>query len=144
MPPFRTLAVPDLLLDEMIEHAFAESPVECCGLLAGHARDGVGVVTARFAIANELGSPTEYRTDARDLFRAFRAMREGGLELMAIYHSHPLSAPVPSRRDLDQNTYGESVAHVIIGLFPEPAVRVWWLGESDYRAVTLDVTSPGL
>ena len=30
------------------------------------------------------------------------------LDLLAVYHSHPTSEPVPSRRDVDENTYGES------------------------------------
>lgn len=134
MPPFTALAVPDWLLEEVISHARAEVPRECCGLLTGVVADGVGTVTARFAIRNELQSQTDYLTDARDMFAAFRAMRAGGLELLAIYHSHPTSAPVPSARDLDRNTYGESVVHVIVGLSgAEPEVRGWWLGDGGYR-----------
>lgn len=138
MPPFTALAIPDVLLEEMIAHARAEAPLECCGLLAGTIADGVGNVTARFAIRNELQSPTDYLTDARDMFAAFRAMRAGGLELLAIYHSHPTSAPIPSARDLDRNTYGESVVHVIVGLGgAEPEVRGWWLGDGTYREAQL-------
>lgn len=134
MPPFTRLAVPDALLEEVIAHARADAPIECCGLLAGHIAGGMGVVTARFAIANELRSPTDYRTDARGMLGAFRAMRERGLELLAIYHSHPTSAPVPSRRDIDGNTYGESVIHLIVGLGgAEPDVRGWRLTEEGYQ-----------
>ncbi|HEY1190209.1 MAG TPA: Mov34/MPN/PAD-1 family protein, partial [Gemmata sp.] len=85
MPPFTALAIPDVLLDEVIAHARTEAPLECCGLLAGIISDGVGRVSVRFAIRNELQSPTDYRTDARGMFEAFRAMRAGGLELLAIY-----------------------------------------------------------
>ena len=61
-------------------------------------------------------------------------MRAGGLELLAVYHSHPTSAPVPSARDLAGNTYGESVVHLIIGLAgAEPEVRAWWLADATYR-----------
>ena len=42
-------------------------------------------------------------------------MRTNGTELLAIYHSHPTSEPVPSRRDVEENTYGESVVHLIVG-----------------------------
>src|SRR4051812_29697627 len=105
MPPFTALEIPDLLCEEVIEHARAEAPLECCGLLAGVITDGVGTVTTRFTIRNELQSPTDYLTEARGMFEASRAMRTGGLELLAIYHSHPTSAPVPSTRDLERNTY---------------------------------------
>jgi proteasome lid subunit RPN8/RPN11 len=143
MAPFTRLAIPDTLVAGVIAHAQAEAPNECCGLLAGHIEGGAGFATTRFPIKNALGSPTEYETDARDLFAAFRAMRERGLELLAVYHSHPASEPVPSRRDVERNTYGETVAHLIVGLGgPEPTVRAWWLGQRGYREVGLAVTRP--
>ena len=143
MPPFAALAIPDALLEEVIAHARAEAPLECCGLLAGRIADGVGLVTARFPIRNELQSPTDYLTNARDMFAAFRAMRASELELLAIYHSHPTSAPVPSARDLDRNTYGESVVHLIVGLgSAEPEVRGWWLGAQVREAALNSAREP--
>lgn len=140
---FARLHVPDLLLEEVIEHARTEAPLECCGLLAGHVRDGDGVATTRYPITNAARSATEYATEPRDMLRAFRDMRERGTELLAIYHSHPTSEPVPSRRDLAHNTYGESVVHIIVSLAPsEPPVRAWWLGESAFREAELHVTQP--
>ena len=140
MPPFTRLTISDLLLEEVIAHARRDLPNECCGLLAGHISEGVGVVTTRFTIGNDAASPTGYETNARDLLAAFWAMRERGLELLAIYHSHPTSEPVPSRRDLERNTYGESVVHLIVGLAEsEPAVRVWWLAENGSREADFTV-----
>jgi proteasome lid subunit RPN8/RPN11 len=99
------------------------------------------MVTARYPITNTARSATEYATDARDMLRAFRDMREAGTELLAIYHSHPESEPVPSRRDIDRNTYGDSVVHLIVSLAgPEPEVRAWWLTEDGFREASLVVT----
>ena len=140
MASFTRLPVPDLLLEEVIEHAREAVPLECCGLLAGRIADGVGVVATRFTIGNDAASATEYETNARDLLAAFRAMRASELELLAIYHSHPTSAAVPSVRDIDRNTYGESVVHLIVGLDRAvPDVRAWWLAESSYREARLEV-----
>lgn len=134
MPPFTRLVIPDLLLEEVIDHARREQPLECCGLLAGHIADGIGTVTTRFELGNDAASATEYQSNARDMLFAFRAMRERGLELLAIYHSHPTSDPVPSRRDIECNTYGETAAHVIVGLASAaPVVKTWWLTETGYR-----------
>jgi proteasome lid subunit RPN8/RPN11 len=142
MPPFTRLTIPDLLLDEVIAHARESAPVECCGLLAGRIENGVGVATVRFTIGNDLHSATRYETNARDLLAAFRAMRKDDLDLLAIYHSHPGSEPVPSRRDVEENTYGQSVVHLIVGLAGEkPAVRVWWLTEAGYREAEWEVDS---
>lgn len=135
---FARLVVPDLLLEELFSHARAEAPLECCGLLAGHIRDGVGIATIPYAITNAARSATEYETDARDMLSAFRAMRESGIELLAIYHSHPASEPVPSCRDIDRNTYGESVIHLIVSLAgAEPEARAWWLSETSFREAEL-------
>jgi proteasome lid subunit RPN8/RPN11 len=139
---FRLLSIPDLLLAEVIEHARATAPLECCGLLAGHITEGVGVVTARYPIENDAARSTEYSTNARQLLFAFRSMREHGTELLAIYHSHPASHPIPSRRDVENNTYGESAVHLIVGLAdPEPEVRAWWLTEKGYRAAEFAAVS---
>jgi len=131
MPPFQQLLIPAPILAEAIDHARSELPRECCGLLAG-TRDGR--VVRRFPIRNDRMSETEYATNPRDLLDAMKAMRADGLEPLAIYHSHPASAPIPSKKDVADNTWGETVVHLIVGLAgPEPQVRAWWLGEYEFR-----------
>ena len=137
---FSRLTIPASLLEEVIAHARRDLPNECCGLLAGRILEGTGIVAARFAIGNDAASPTEYATNARDLLAAFRAMRSDGTELLAIYHSHPTSEAVPSRHDIERNTYGESVVHLIVGLVGTETVRAWWLAEAGYREVPLEIT----
>jgi proteasome lid subunit RPN8/RPN11 len=134
MPPFARLVILDGLLDSVIAHARREIPNECCGLLAGMISEGVGYALMRAPIRNDLASPTAYLTNAADLFTAFRAMRPKGEEVLAIYHSHPATEPIPSRRDVEENTYGETVVHLIVGLAGEqPDVRAWWLTEGGFR-----------
>lgn len=133
MPAFR-LIIPRPLLDAVIAHARAQLPNECCGLLAGTIEGDLGRVTQHFPIRNDLASPTEYLTNPRDLLDAMKASRAAGTEVLAVYHSHPASPPVPSRKDIERNTWGETAVHVIIGLGgEEPVVRAWWLGEKEYR-----------
>jgi proteasome lid subunit RPN8/RPN11 len=134
MTPFRRLIIPDALLARVIEHAWAELPKECCGLLAGLIADGDGYAIERATIRNDRASPTGYLTNAHDLFAAYREMRATGTEVLAVYHSHPTSNPVPSRRDVAENTYGETVVHLIVSLSDsEPEVRAWWISESGFR-----------
>jgi proteasome lid subunit RPN8/RPN11 len=141
MPLFNRLEIPAPILEEIIAHGRGELPSECCGLLAGRISNDVGIATTRFTIGNDEASPREYLSNPRDMFSAFRAMRERGLELLAIYHSHPTSDPVPSSRDIEQNTYGESVVHLIVGLAcPQPTVRAWLLMEMGYREVEWGVS----
>lgn len=142
MPPFKTLSVPASLLAELIAQARAALPNECCGFLAGRIENDVGIAITRYAIRNTHASPTRYLTEPVDVFAAFRAMRQSGEELLAVYHSHPTSAPVPSRRDIEENTYGETAVHLIVGhIDREPMVRAWWLHPTSYEEATISVAS---
>lgn len=141
MKPFTRITMPELLLAQMIGHARSATPNECCGLIAGVISDGVGVAKERFGVRNDADSPSAFWTNAEDMLSAFRQMRAENLELLAVYHSHPSGGPTPSKRDVDENTYGESVVHLIVGLTDRPAqVRGWWLGGGESRPVTISTT----
>lgn len=108
--------------------------MECCGLLAGVIQpDGTAIVTHYFPLVNELASTSRFRSEPRSMFNAVKAMRAAGVEVLAVYHSHPAGAAVPSRTDLEQN-YSEDVVNLIVGLGgPEPELRAWWLSADGYR-----------
>jgi [CysO sulfur-carrier protein]-S-L-cysteine hydrolase len=127
------LEVPADLLTAMVKQAQMELPNECCGLLAGTVQGGTGRITRCYPLVNEAASPVEFVGAARGLLDAFKDMRRLNLDLLAVYHSHPTSAPVPSRKDLERNYYGEEAACVIISLAgQEPEVRAWWLRATDF------------
>ncbi len=127
------LTIPAAILDALLAHAHLESPRECCGLLGGTA----GVVTHCLPVANELASPTNFRTEPRSMLAADRALRAAGVELLAVYHSHPTSPAVPSVTDLRENPHGESVLCVIAGT---DGVRAWRLGPTAATEVEVRVT----
>ena len=125
------LEIPSKIHEQMIAQAEREAPLECCGMLGGRGSR----VSACYPVANALASPAAYEGDAKETLRAFREMRERGLELIAIYHSHPSSPAVPSRVDLERNYYGE-VPRLIISLVARPPeMRAYVLSELEYREV---------
>jgi [CysO sulfur-carrier protein]-S-L-cysteine hydrolase len=97
------------ILSSMIEHARREAPWECCGLLAGHP----GATLAIFPAANALGGATRYEIAPEELFSLLRAIRDAGLELTGIYHSHPRGDNYPSRADIDRAYYPQA-AYLIL------------------------------
>lgn len=128
----------------MLVQARAELPNECCGFLAGgfegEGKNRVGRATRILPLINELASPVEYQAESKSLFRAHREMDQAGLEVLATYHSHPTSAPIPSKKDMAM-TYGEEVMSLIISMLKDPLeIRAWWLTETAYREATLVVT----
>lgn len=136
--PFRLL-VPRDVHDAMLAQALSEHPNECCGQLGGTIDGGVGHVRKRYPLVNEAASRVRYSASARSLIDADRDMRQAGLEVLAIYHSHPTSHPVPSRTDLAEN-YWPGIVTLIISLTEEPPlVRAWWLGENDYQEAAWEI-----
>ena len=125
------LEIPSRIYEQIVAQAEREAPLECCGLLAGRGDRA----EACYPVANALASRVAYEGDARETVRAFREMRERGLELVAIYHSHPTSAAVPSRVDLVRNYYGD-VVRLIVSLAGGPAeTKAYVLSEEGYREV---------
>jgi proteasome lid subunit RPN8/RPN11 len=122
----------------MVHQAQSELPNECCGLLAGRLDQGVGRVTRRYPLVNAAASPTEFESDAKSMFAAEKSRRLDGFEILAIYHSHPRSAPVPSRTDLARN-YSPQVVNLIVSLQTEvPEIRGWWLNADSYREADVE------
>lgn len=127
----------------MLAQARAESPHECCGLLAGRiAENGAhGEATHHYPLTNELKSPTEFFSEPRGMLAAVKDMRREGIDVLAVYHSHPTSPPVPSRKDLERN-YSERVMNLIVGLAGEsPDIRAWWLRADGYDEAQFEVTN---
>lgn len=123
----------------MIAQAVAELPNECCGLLAGCIADGIGRVVVRYPLINSDASPREFLSQPESMFAADRDIHQRGLDLLAIYHSHPTSEPIPSKTDLERN-YSPDVVNFIITLMkPAPSMCGWWLTDSNYRAAEWDL-----
>jgi proteasome lid subunit RPN8/RPN11 len=56
-----------------------------------------------------------------------RELRRLNLEILAVYHSHPQSEPIPSKTDLELS-YGERLQNLILGrIGNEWVLRSWWL-----------------
>jgi proteasome lid subunit RPN8/RPN11 len=103
------LAIPTPIWDEMVAHIAAEAPREACGLLGG--KDNRVIV--HYSIENEAHSTTRFSMQPQQQLQAFLSLDEQGLDLVAIYHSHPAGAAYPSETDLSEHAY-PGVAHVIL------------------------------
>jgi proteasome lid subunit RPN8/RPN11 len=103
------LEIPEDLLSRVIEHARREYPLESCGLLAGKK----GKITKVYSMENTEKSSSSYLMAPEEQLRVFREVEEEGLELSAIYHSHPHSPAFPSQRDVDHAFYPDSLILII-------------------------------
>jgi proteasome lid subunit RPN8/RPN11 len=95
------MRIPPGLRQEMLDHLLACLPEEGCGLLAGRE----GVAEAVLPVENELHSPVRYRMRGQAQLRAFQHLETGGLDLLAIFHSHPSGPAAPSATDIAEFCY---------------------------------------
>ncbi len=129
------MRIAQALFDEIVSHAQAEAPNECCGMIAS--RDSVAVSVHR--AVNQAASPLRYEIDGQEQYRIQMEIDDAGLDLGAIYHSHTRSAPYPSQTDINLAFYPEAL-YVIVGLAgPEPDVRAYTIREGQVTEVELVV-----
>ncbi len=114
------LLIPEELFERIVAHARREAPVEACGILGG--RDNR--VEKLYEMANVDGSEDHFFMDPEEQFRVIKDIRNCGLEMMAIYHSHPKTQPRPSAEDIRLALTPE-VVYVIVSLAGdgEPSIR---------------------
>jgi proteasome lid subunit RPN8/RPN11 len=154
------LSIPQQFLDDMITHARELAPYECCGLLAGKN----GTVTQVYRIKNivaldgaeklssfdpakvahlERLSPAQraeiaFVMDMQDFSAAKKDIRNKGLELQVVYHSHPHDPARPSVTDIKIASDYEEIwpkinlpipAYLLISLMDKtkPDIRTYWI-----------------
>lgn len=123
------------LYDQLIAHARAEAPNECCGMIATADGRAVGVHPAENAAA----SPLRYEIDGRQQLEILTAIEDAGHELGAIYHSHTRTAPEPSQTDVNLAFYPDAL-YVIVGVAgDEPDVRAWRIAGGEVSEAELVV-----
>ncbi|AWN22718.1 hypothetical protein DKM44_05290 [Deinococcus irradiatisoli] len=100
------LDLPEALERQLWQHARRVWPQECVGMLGGRRAGGGWQARALYPLLNvAASSEREYLAGAAGVLRAWKAMREEGLELAAIYHSHPRGPAQFSRSDQQQAAY---------------------------------------
>jgi proteasome lid subunit RPN8/RPN11 len=123
------------LYDQMVQHAQAEAPDECCGMIGS--LDGAAATI--HAAENAAHSPLRYEIDGAEQYRIQMAIDDAGQDLGAIYHSHTRSAPVPSQTDINLAFYPDTL-YVIVGLAgDEPEVRAYEIRDGRFSDAELTV-----
>jgi proteasome lid subunit RPN8/RPN11 len=124
------------LLDEVVAHARADAPNECCGMIATREGEAVAVHRTR----NIHASPLRYEMEPNEQIRVLNAIDDAGHELGAIYHSHTRSEPVPSPTDVNLAKWWPEPLYVIVGLDgDEPDVRAWRIVDGVVSEAALEV-----
>lgn len=125
------------LIEQMVAHARADLPNECCGMVGGTGGEASVVIP----VVNSAASPLRFEMDPQGQYDALKQIEDGGGELLAIYHSHTKSAAYPSQTDVNQAVNWPDAIYVIVSLEDEsnPDVKAYWLKDLRIADVELVV-----
>lgn len=128
----QSLAFDERVYREMVALCVAARPYEACGFLGGRR----GAAYSHYPVKNVAEDRArQYFMDPVGQLKALQQMEARGEELVAIYHSHPASSPVPSSTDIEQAYYPDAF-YVIVGASTDPpTTRVYRLNACVKSAV---------
>jgi proteasome lid subunit RPN8/RPN11 len=129
-------------LQKIYEHCLAGYPNEACGMLGGTD----GRVERVYLMKNAKPGPDYYEMDAEEQFRVMKEIREAGLSLVGLFHSHPSGQAYPSSVDV-QNAYWPGTelpnypdsVYVIVSLMnrQQPQPRGFSIEEGSVTEITI-------
>jgi proteasome lid subunit RPN8/RPN11 len=134
----KPLLIPAEFSDAMISHCVKSPDRACCGILAGIPP----LATAIYPLRNTATNPNRYESDPRDLLHAVTDLRRKGLSIVAIYHSCPGCAAIPSPTDVRENFYGDT-PRVIVSLDKDITLRAWRLTAQSYEELAWHLVGSG-
>lgn len=124
--------------EAILAHARAGYPNEACGILAGKPVEETASVF--YAMRNLDESSISYFMDPKEQLVVFKRMREEGLEMRGIVHSHVASEAYPSQKDVRLAFYPD-VSYLIVSLSDRehPVLRSFRIAEESVSEETLSI-----
>ena len=131
----QTLRLSHALLQELITYVDQHAPLEACGVLAGKAARAEKMI----GVLNQAQSPVRFVMDPYEQLHAFDWIESNGLDLVGIFHSHPMGPETASPTDILEAAY--AVVHVILSYTgAQWKARGFWIEDGKASEVTLQIT----
>ena len=130
------LKIPERIFKQMVIQGRAVAPVEACGVLAS--RDGV--VVKCFEMTNADNSAEHFTMVPEEQFAVAKDMRAAGLEMAAVYHTHPATPARPSQEDIKLAVMPGAV-YVILSLADpdEPVAKAFAIEDGVVNNLELEI-----
>ncbi len=125
-------------LQLMIDHALERYPYECCGIIAGEGAFARQIIPVR----SDIVSSSKYSMNNNELKNVLYKLDEVSLDMIAVYHSHPIAHAYPSDADIAKAVFRE-IDYIIISLLDRqaPVVKCFKIIDGNVTAVELVVHS---
>ena len=111
--------IPRVIINKVFGHAQRTAPQECVGILSGLGKE----ISGWHPLKNSLAETNRFLADPSQQIQLFKKLRKEKQEVLAIYHSHPSSPPLPSQLDLSQSEYPNAL-YLIVSMSIEGCLEV--------------------
>jgi [CysO sulfur-carrier protein]-S-L-cysteine hydrolase len=133
-----TLHLTQAQIEQIIQHLEACLPEEGCGVIGG--RDGKAEVI--FPVTNELHSPVRYSMDPLEQLEKMIWIEDHGLDLQAIFHSHPVGPETPSETDIAEFFYPGTVTLIFSKASGQWRARGFLIENQSFREIMILINEP--
>lgn len=130
------IQIPQVIHDDLINHAKEGFPLEVCGILGGSG----DAVSAIYRMTNTDASNEHFMMEPKEQFAVIKDLRAKGLAMLAIYHSHPETPARPSQEDIKLALTPE-VSYLIISLADAdiPVINSYKISSGDVEFETIEI-----
>ncbi len=101
--------------NDILNHSIKGLPNESCGLLGGIVDGDKKIVQKVYPLKNIDGSPEHFSMDIQEQFKVISDIRKNRWQLLANFHSHPVSPARPSEEDI-QLAFDPAISYLILSL----------------------------
>lgn len=123
------IVIPKGIYEKMIGHGEDMLPYEACGMLSGNNNN----IKSIWPFRNEAKSTNRFFVSKNVIIETLRKIALKKEEVIAIYHTHPLTKPIPSRYDLAHHI-DEDVKMVIVSYRAEkPVAKCFRIVDKSYE-----------
>ena len=131
----QTIIIPRTLANRLLTLAQLTPDVEICGLIAKKNAQKYQVYPVDNIASNK---SCVFEMQPEQQINAFKLIREKQQSLFAIYHSHPDSEAVPSKKDLNDAAYKDAL-NIIISLSTKGVLDMRGYFYHDDKIETVDL-----
>ncbi|MFC1482683.1 M67 family metallopeptidase [Candidatus Margulisiibacteriota bacterium] len=108
------------IVEKIYEQAKKEAPIEACGYGAGNNNE----INEIYPMTNVDKSSEHFSFDPKEQFAAVKEARSKGLQLIAVYHSHPASPARLSQEDI-KLAYDPNIIWIIASLYEKETIKAF-------------------
>ncbi|KHF39867.1 Mov34/MPN/PAD-1 family protein [Halalkalibacter okhensis] len=123
------LIIPESCYKVIMEHGRSNLPYESCGLVSGKGRH----VQTVWKLVNEIKSDRRYFVGEKVIERTLEQIDKKKEKVIAIYHSHPATEPIPSSYDIVNHPNDELVMMIISYKSDKPQLKCYRVHNKTYN-----------